>query len=127
MTEERGQAVDGHEAPSNSGDTEELGLGARKRDDPSARDDASDLAHAKCVRVAGHAYRQEALERLHPVDGRRREGLIEGLTEASERPLEPERSGHDSPPQARSSARQSSTRASRLKPPPNRRIRDASS
>src|SRR5271168_786776 len=98
--------------------------------DFSAPRQRGNLAHTDGVRLTPQPYGQQALHLLRlPGSKRQRARPVERLAQLSGSAAAAARGrlAHVPPSQARSSARQNSASASRLKPPPNSSIREASS
>jgi hypothetical protein len=85
VPKEGGEAVNRYDGSAMACDAEKLGPTARNRDDSTRRDEASDLAHAQSIRIAGDSHRQDVLQTVALDDGRDGERLVERLAQVAQR------------------------------------------
>src|SRR5581483_7611652 len=120
--DEAREGVDRHELRLDGREPEELRGRGRERHDLPERLERRDLGELDGEGLAPEAEEQERHALVSHLAARLGEGGIERAPERRDPVL-----AHAAPSAALSSARQTATSASRLKPPPKRRIRAASS
>src|SRR5581483_10103043 len=127
VAEESGQVVRRHERSPDRGEPEQLRRRPGHGGDPAGGREARQLAQPDRVRVAADPDEEEVLDGCAGLGRRPGERLVEASAQRGEPLVGDRRRAHAACPQAASSARQSATRVSRVKPPPNRRMRAGSS